>query len=112
MNLFLDLHVVPTEMKTFCWESLYVEVNSFHCRLLLSNGQEINASLELGTFRVNDVGPDLSILFFLYLIRPLNASRNITEVLFYICSARKLHYLLEEVMVRLITCNLKWNSLS
>lgn len=49
-----DLHVVPTEMKTFCWESLYVEVNSFHCRLLLSNGQEINASLELGTFRVND----------------------------------------------------------
>ncbi|VDO07494.1 unnamed protein product, partial [Brugia timori] len=54
VNLFLDLHVVPTEMKTFCWESLYVEVNSFHCRLLLSNGQEINASLELGTFRVND----------------------------------------------------------
>ncbi|VDM18897.1 unnamed protein product [Wuchereria bancrofti] len=50
----MDLHAVPTEMKRFCWESLYVEVNSFHCRLMLSNGQEINASLELGTFRVSD----------------------------------------------------------
>lgn len=43
------------EIKAFCWESLSVEVNSFHCRLMLSNGQEINAGLELGTFRVNDV---------------------------------------------------------
>ncbi|KAL3985946.1 Golgi-body localization protein domain family protein [Acanthocheilonema viteae] len=50
----VDLHAVPMEMKRFCWESLSIEVNSFHGRLLLSNGQEINAGLELGTFRVND----------------------------------------------------------
>ncbi|VDP22692.1 unnamed protein product, partial [Onchocerca flexuosa] len=52
----LDLHVVPMEMKQFCCTSLSlsVEVDSFHCHLMLSNGQEINAGLELGTFRVND----------------------------------------------------------
>uniref|UniRef100_A0A0R3RSA7 Fmp27_GFWDK domain-containing protein n=1 Tax=Elaeophora elaphi TaxID=1147741 RepID=A0A0R3RSA7_9BILA len=50
----IDLHAVPTEMKQFCWKSLSVEVNSLHGGLMLSNGQEINAGLELGTFRVND----------------------------------------------------------
>ncbi|VDK82551.1 unnamed protein product [Litomosoides sigmodontis] len=50
----IDLHTVPTEKKQFCWKSLSVEVNSFDGRLMLSNGQEINAGLELGTFHVSD----------------------------------------------------------
>ncbi|VDK84790.1 unnamed protein product [Onchocerca ochengi] len=52
----VDLHVVPMEMKQFfCTSlSLSVEVDSFRCHLMLSNGEEINAGLELGTFRVCD----------------------------------------------------------
>ncbi|KAM3716537.1 Protein hobbit [Dirofilaria immitis] len=50
----VDLHIVPMEMNQFCCMSLSVEVNSFHCSLMLANKQEITAGLELGTFRVND----------------------------------------------------------
>lgn len=51
---FLDLRAVP-EIKRFCWELLSVEINSLYGRLMLSDGQEINAGLELGTVRVSDV---------------------------------------------------------
>ncbi|MCP9264447.1 hypothetical protein DINM_022537 [Dirofilaria immitis] len=51
---FSTASVVPMEMNQFCCMSLSVEVNSFHCSLMLANKQEITAGLELGTFRVND----------------------------------------------------------
>uniref|UniRef100_A0A915PXZ3 FMP27/BLTP2/Hobbit GFWDK motif-containing RBG unit domain-containing protein n=1 Tax=Setaria digitata TaxID=48799 RepID=A0A915PXZ3_9BILA len=50
----INLHEVPVELKQLCCKSFSIEVNSFHSRLMLSNGQEINAGLELGTLRVDD----------------------------------------------------------
>ncbi|VDN02377.1 unnamed protein product [Thelazia callipaeda] len=50
----LDLLVMPQKKKRPYWKSLSVEVNSLHCHLLLSSGQEIDIGLELGTFHVED----------------------------------------------------------
>ncbi|VDN19011.1 unnamed protein product [Gongylonema pulchrum] len=39
------------------YKSLSVEVNTFHCRLVLSDGQEIDTDLELGTVGIDEASP-------------------------------------------------------